>query len=149
MGTVGSVDEPGEAEQVEASGDGAEDSEESDSAPVAQDEVLSRVGWVLTLPPLNSVLGLPFIEEDPTIRTGIRAFVYDSDAVSSYPSDTSVANVSKSTTKRELISIQGIHEDVFRMNNLNLVLGSSNAIEYSVEMFGMPKPEELLSYFTQ
>lgn len=70
-----------------------------------------------------------------------------SKAVSSYPSDTSVANVSKSTTKRELISIEGVNEEVFRMNNLNLILGSSNAIEYVTEMFGMPKPEELLQMF--
>lgn len=65
-------------------------------------------------------------------------------AVSSYPSDTSVANVSKSTTKRELISIEGVSEDVFRMNNLNLVLGSCNSLEYGIEMFNLPKPEELL-----
>lgn len=46
MGTVGSVDEPVEVEQVEASDDGVEDSDEGDSQPVTQDEVLSRVGWV-------------------------------------------------------------------------------------------------------
>lgn len=145
MGTVGSVDEPVEGASAEVDEENTADDEGEEALPVEKDDVLSRVGWVLTLPPLNAVLGLPFIQEDPTIKTGIRAFVYDSDAVSSYPSDTSVGNVSKSTTKRELIRIEGIDEDIFRMNNLNLVLGQTNAIEYAVEMFGMPKPEELLN----
>lgn len=110
-------------------------------------EVLDRTGWILTLPPHNSVLGLPFIEEDETIRTGIRGFVYDSDATSAYPSSTSVANVSKSTTKREIITIEGVDEYVFRMNNLNAVLGQTNANEYCQEMFCLPRPEDLLKLY--
>lgn len=144
MGTVAPMEE--EKEDTEASEGDDNDEDEKPVKTKDKDDVLSRVGWVLTLPPLNAVLGLPFIEEDPTMRTGIRAFTYDSDAVSSYPTDISVGNVSKATTKRELIRIENIDEDVFRMNNLNLVLGATNAIEYAVEMFGMPKPEELLDY---
>lgn len=84
------------------------------------------------------------IEEDPNIYSNIRAFVYDSDAVSAYPTATSITNVSKETTKRELISIKDIDEEVFRAQNLNLVLGRVNAIEYCTTMFNMPKPEDLL-----
>lgn len=121
----------------------AEDGEEEEDKP-EEDKVLDRKGWVLTLPPLNAVLGLQLIEEDPTIRTGIRGFTFDSDATSAYPSATSAANVSKMTTVRELISIEGIDEFTFRMNNLNLVLGPVNAIEYSTQMFGLPTPDRLL-----
>ncbi len=94
-----------------------------------------------------SVLGMACIAEDEKMLTGIRTFVYDSDCVSSYPSCTSVANVSKTTTKREVISIEGIDEAVFRMQNLNLVLGYPNANEYVQAMFKAPKPEELLELF--
>lgn len=137
MGTVGSVDEPVEIERSED----PEDEQEEES------KTLDLTGWILTLPAHMSVLGLPLIEEDPTVRTGIRAFVFDSDASSAYPSATSVANVSKTTTKRELISMEGVDEETFRMQNLNLILGRVNALEYSHEMFSAPKPEVLLELF--
>ena len=69
---------------------------------------------------------------------------YYPSCVSAYPSATSVANVSKSTTKRELIGIENIEEECFRMNNLNLILGHSNSIEYCTSMFGLPEPSELI-----
>lgn len=92
-------------------------------------------------------LGLEVIEESPHLLTGIRAFVYDSDAVSAYPSCISVANTSKETTKRELITIVGKEEKLFRMQNLNLVLGGVNAVEYSSKMFDMPDAFSLLDAF--
>jgi hypothetical protein len=91
-----------------------------------------------------SVLGLNLIEEDPTIQTNFRAFVYDSDSSAAYPSATSVCNVSKATTHREIIDINGVDESVFRMQNLNMVLGSTNSLEYCTNMFKMPEPYQLL-----
>lgn len=93
------------------------------------------------------MLGLPLIKEDSTIRTNIRFFVFDSDEVSAYPSATMVLNVSKETTLRELISIDGKEEDVFRIQNLNFVIGYSNSLEYVVNMFDAPKPQDLLNIF--
>lgn len=58
-----------------------------------------------------------------------------------------VLNVSKETTSRELISIDGIDEEVFRIQNLNLVIGQTNALEYVTTMFDAPKPNELLTLF--
>lgn len=142
MGTVASEDDV--AEKVEVDPDDPVVEDEETTVVVEEDKVLDRRNWVLTLPPLNSVLGLPFIQEDPKMRTGIRAHVFDSDASAAYPSAGSVANVSKSTTKRELISIEGVDEDYFRMHNLNIVLGNVNAIEYATGMFGLPQPYELL-----
>ena len=81
------------------------------------------------------------------MRTGIRAFAYDSDAVSSYPTCTSISNVSKSTTRKEVIDIEGIDEIDFRTQNLNLVLGPINSLEYSTKMFKMPKPYDILEDF--
>lgn len=74
-------------------------------------------------------------------------FVFDSDEVSAYPSATMVLNVSKETTLKEIISIDGIDENVFRAQNLNFLLGSTNAVEYVTNMFNAPKPYELLDMF--
>lgn len=149
MGTVGSMEEEqvSDVDTEEVAEDPVSDTD--DFGVATRDDVLDRRNWVLTLSPTNSVLGLPFIEEDSTVRTGIRAFVFDSDATAAYPTGTSVANVSKSTTKRELISIEGIEETVFRMNNLNLILGLVNSVEYCTEMFHMPKPMDMLEKFQQ
>lgn len=77
----------------------------------------------------------------------IRGFVYDSDAVSAYPSCTAVANVSRETTVKELIEIQGIEEEIFRRHNLNLLQGHVNALEYCRVMHGLPKPQDALALF--
>lgn len=101
----------------------------------------------MTLTAHMQVLGYRCIEEDPTIQTNIRGFVYDSDATAAYPSATAAANVSKMTTARELISITGIEETTFRMQNLNMVLGKTNALEYTQQMFGFPSPDQMLQAF--
>lgn len=110
-------------------------------------DVLSLDNWISTLPAHMTTLGLPLIKEDPNIRTSVRLFVFDSDEVSAYPSATIVLNVSKGTTLREIISIDGIDESVFRIQNLNFLLGSSNSLEYVTNMFSAPKPYELLDEF--
>jgi hypothetical protein len=81
MGTVAST--PDEKEDVdteidmndESSGDDDDEAEEV----AVNHKTLSLKNWIITLPAHNSVLGLPLIEEDPTVRTNIRAFTYDSD----------------------------------------------------------------------
>ncbi len=98
--------------------------------------------------PQLSVLGLNLIEDYPDLLTLIRAFVYDSDAVSAYPTCTAVANVSKATTYREIIDIVGVEEQVFRFQNINLLQGHVNALEYGRHMFGMPNPQDLVKYFS-
>lgn len=81
------------------------------------------------------------------LATLIRCFVYDSDAVSAYPSATAVANVSKETTVREIIEILGIDELDFRRQNINLLQGHVNALEYAEVMHSLPKPQDALKYF--
>lgn len=103
-----------------------------------EDTTLDRRNWVITLRAFMSVLGLQLIDEDPNLHTLIRAFVYDSDVVSSYPNCTLVANVSKQTTRKEIIRIGDVAETDFRMQNLNFVFGVTNALEYSQVMFNLP-----------
>jgi len=77
------------------------------------------------------------------LHTNVRAHVYDSDAVSSYPSNSVATNLSKSTTKRELISIEGIEKETFRRNNINLFFGPINSVRYATEMLNAPTLQEL------
>ena len=77
----------------------------------------------------------------------IRTHTYDSDAVSAYPSCTAVANVSRSTTSKEIIDIAEIEETEFRRNNMNLLLGHVNALEYGNQMHGLPNPQDALHLF--
>lgn len=124
-----------------------EDLIEDEENDIDNYDVLSLKNWISTLPAHLTVLGLPLIKEDSTIRTSIRLFVYDSDEVAAYPSATMVLNVSKGTTLKEIISIDGIDESVFRTQNLNFLIGSSNSLEYVINMFNAPKPYELLDMF--
>ncbi len=78
------------------------------------------------------------------IHTNFRFQTYDIDAVSSYPSDSIAANLSKSTTKRELISVSGVKASTFKANNINLVFGPINSGRYCVEMLNAPTYDELL-----
>lgn len=126
--------------------DGDEE-EEGDEEIGKEDKTLDRRNWVITLRAFMSVLGLQVIEEDPTLHTLIRAFVYDSDVVSSYPNCTLVANVSKQTTRKEIIRIGDIAESDFRMQNLNFVFGATNALEYSQVMFNLPTFSDLNELF--
>ena len=63
--------------------------------------------------------------------------------VSSYPSDTMAANVSKDTTVKELINIDGVDKEVFRLQNINLFFGNVNSVEYATTMYNLPTLVEL------
>jgi len=150
VGTVGHAkdappiqEEFPESEYGDDDEDEDEEEEEEDNAP----PTLSRKGWVLTLSSHLSAPGLKLLFDAPYVTTGIRAFTYDSDAVSSYPSCTQVGNVSKVTTRKEVVKIGGYDEEFFRRNNLNLVFGPTNAIEYTTRMFQAPKLMDWLAMY--
>lgn len=131
----------GDAKDEELSVDEDEEEEETFST-------LSRRDWVLTLASHLSAFGLRVVKGCKNIFTGIRAFAYDSDAVSSYPSCTQVANVSKVTTRKEICTVEGKDEKLFRLQNLNLIASSeTNAIEYTTNMFDAPRLLELLNMY--
>lgn len=110
-------------------------------------QVLDRRNWVITLPSHQSAPGLCLIEDNPKAKTGIRTHVYDSDAVSSYPSCTEVSNASKITTRKEVSSVEGIPEKTMRMTNINLLSGPVNALEYANTMFKTPTLLEILDLY--
>jgi DNA polymerase elongation subunit (family B) len=126
-----------------------EGDETLDVIPVKEDRVLSLKGWIVTLPSSNVVdNGLRCLLEDVNLHTNARGHVYDSDCVSSYPSDIMAMNVSKATTVREIITIEGVEEYTFRMQNINIMSGHTNALEYCTTMFNFPTPEKMLEMYT-
>ena len=58
--------------------------------------------------------------------------------VSGYPSNGQLANVSKDTTIRELLSVEGIEKEEFKKQNINLFFGPVNHVEYCTTMFNFP-----------
>lgn len=122
----------------------AEEEDDEDGLNAFGGDVLSLSGWVITLPAHMAALGLNAVKESKSIRTMLRAFVYDSDATSAYPSATEVANLSKVNTKCEIIAIEGIDEEIFRTCNMNMVTGPVNAMEYTIKMFNAPNPFDIL-----
>lgn len=112
----------------------AEENDEESDDEVENYETLGLKGWICTLPSFMSVPGLPLIEEDPLIATNARGYVSDVDASAAYPTATSINNVSKENTYRELCTIKGVPEDVFKLQNLNFITGKVNAIEYTTTM---------------
>lgn len=145
LGTVGRnarKEESGLSGYIEH--DVMEDEEENEEGG----EVLSIKDWIINLPShllINN--GLKVIDELPELRTNIRGHVYDADAVSAYPTCIMVANVSKETTFREVIDIEGIDEGLFRRQNLNLMAGDVNAVEYCVNMFELPTLDEMFDLY--
>lgn len=122
----------------------AEEEYTEDGDIMSSKGTLGLSGWTLTLDPQVSVLGLKLAQDAPSLNTNIRFYSFDVDATGAYPTVTQIANVSKSTTKKELIAIEGIPKSIFRMQNLNYVLGQTNAIEYCTTMHKLPKPNEIL-----
>jgi len=102
-------------------------------------------GWINTMPSYRiDDNGIKALIENPDLPTNIRLLTYDSDVVSSYPSCIMSANVSKDTTNREVIKIGDIPKDTFKLQNMNLMYGATNAVEYCNVMFNMPDTYELL-----
>lgn len=65
------------------------------------------------------------------------------DVSASYPNGGVCFNISRDTTRRELIQIEGVSEQMQRMQGINLSSGATNALEVCQHLFGMPSLEEL------
>lgn len=112
------------------------------------EETASLDGWIVMLPShLVADNGLQIILEHPELRTNIRAHVGDLDVAASYPNGECVFNISKETTSKELLSIEGIDETTQRMGTINLSAGRTNAVEICTTLYSMPTFDMLLDAF--
>jgi len=104
--------------------------------------------WIIMLPAhLVADNGLRIIEESPDLSTNIRCHIGDLDVAASYPNGGAVFNISKETTRKELVEIEGISEYTRRMQGINLSAGQTNAVEVCVGLFNMPTLDTLLEAF--
>lgn len=69
------------------------------------------------------------------------------DVGGTYPNVGLGENQSKETTKLEVSAIEGLTDDVRRIVGINLVGGTSNAIEHCVRVHGLPLPTAWLADF--
>lgn len=107
-------------------------------------------GHIVTLEPhmtLNT--GLYAFKDYPGLRTNLYGHAGDLDVKSSYPFGQWVFNMSRMTTVRELINIEGVRDSVRRTQGLNLSGGRSNAVEFCTEIFGMPPLSELSKIYDE
>jgi hypothetical protein len=108
------------------------------------DKLLGLGDWITLLPSHRiKENGAKVIKNNPNLRTNLRFMTADADQVSGYPSNTQAANVSSATTLREIIDIEGIDKEEFKLQNINLMFGSVNALEYCRIMMNFPSLEEL------
>jgi hypothetical protein len=105
-------------------------------------------GWIVTLPAhLVMDNGLRNILENQHQATNIRAHVGDLDVSASYPNGGAVFNISRETTHKEIVSIEGVSEYQQRMQGINLSAGHVNAVEFCTNIFGLPALPALLEAF--
>lgn len=69
------------------------------------------------------------------------------DVSASYPSGGVALNISKGTTKKELISIEGVSEHQRRMQGINLSGGATNAAEFCQFILNAPMFDKFLEMY--
>jgi len=113
-------------------------------------KTLSNTDWIVALNAVQIVdNGLCIFADAPHIRTRMRRSTGDLDVTGAYPNNGIALNQSKETTKKELITIIGVDEYVFRAQNMNLTGGSTNASQYVRMMMKGASHSEMLNLFHQ
>lgn len=111
---------------------------------------ISTRGHIVALEPhLTVASGLNIFKDYPGLRTNQYGQAADLDVKSSYPYGQWLFGVSRMTTVRELIDIEGVSEEERRMQGLNLSGGSTNAIEFCTQIYKMPTLVQLGRYYDQ
>lgn len=142
QGTVGSS-------EVDKSKEGLD----SDGRP--KRDILDLKNWIITLHNafIDDSTSANCIEEKNLLtRSNVRTYVYDNDAISSYPSNLIALNISKSTTKNEIVEILDENNipmdvDTIKKQNINCICGWTNALEYCTTMLRFPQPDDILNIY--
>lgn len=107
-------------------------------------ETMGLTGWIITLPAHTIAdTGLRIIEEFPELATNLHQDVADLDVKGSYPFGQACMNISRETTVKEIITIEGVDEHTFRMQGIGLSGGPTNSLEYCQLMMNFPTMEDL------
>lgn len=101
-------------------------------------------GWI-TMLPAHLVMdnGLRIMQEMHNVPSNIRVGVGDLDIAGTYPNEGICMNISKYTTHRELISIEGIPDHIRRRIGFNIAGGHVNAVEICVDLYKAPTLDDM------
>ena len=112
------------------------------------EDTTELTGLIITLAAHNVAdNGHRILAEAPNVRTNIRTDVADLDVEGSYPNGQAVFNISKETTVKELIKIEGISDDTSKLQCINLSGGQTNAMEFCQLTMGFPSLFEMLEEY--
>lgn len=112
------------------------------------DKTVHGKGWI-TMLPAHQVMdnGLKCLIEMWHIPTNIRVGVGDLDIAGTYPNEGICMNISKYTTHRELLHIEGIPDHIRRRIGFNLAGGHINAVEIVCDLYKAPSLDAMyISY---
>lgn len=118
---------------------------------VDEDEkVVDRRGWVLTLQAnMMERKGVNIIRDMPDLRSNFYIHVSDLDIEGTYPSEQVAFNISKETTRYEVLSIEGVDWDNRRRFGVQLNAGEMNAGSLCPALFKLPTYPDLLEMFKE
>lgn len=103
-------------------------------------------GWITNLAaPLITEQGQRLIKESPSIVTTIYTNVGDLDVASSYPNGIITYNISKETTSKEVLEVIGIPRRVYERDNMLLINGHTDAVQWCVSICQFPNTKQLLA----
>lgn len=107
-------------------------------------------GWIQTLPSeLTHRIGLPLIKEYPVLDTNTMAHGKDADVEGAYPTGQRAGNVSKTTCKMEMCSIDRLGHDGTRSLGINLTSVRFNCLSLAKAAYGYPDLEVLYEGFVK
>lgn len=108
------------------------------------DKTVNGKGWI-TMLPAHLVMdnGLRVLKEMKDVPSNIRIGVGDLDISGTYPNEGICMNISKYTTHRELLYIEGIPDDIRRRIGFNLAGGHVNAVEICCDLFKAPSLDDV------
>jgi hypothetical protein len=108
------------------------------------DRTVIGKGWI-TMLPAHLVLdtGLKCLEEMTNVASNIRIGVGDLDIAGTYPNEGICMNISKYTTHRELLYIEGIPDHIRRRIGFNLAGGHVNALEICHDLYKAPTLDQM------
>lgn len=111
-------------------------------------ETHSLNGWIQTLPSeLTHKIGLPLLKEFPMLDTNTMVHAKDVDVEGAYPAGQRAGNVSKTTCKMEMCSIDRLGHDETRRLGINLTSVRFNCLSLAKAAYGYPHEETLLAGF--
>lgn len=93
--------------------------------------------------------GLEMFSDLPGLKSFVRKDSADLDIEGTYPNGQVVLNISRETTTRELVQIQGVDPLQRRLIGINLTGGHVNASEIAVLAMGAKTMDEALAAYDQ